>query len=773
MIRLQSIRVRNFRAIREASFKPLDEGITGIFGTNGAGKTTFLAATLFALFGVKPPGASVASLRRTGSGKEECSASVVFTHLNQTIEVIRELKGSNNRVIVDIYVDGVPQTVTSVGAADAWIAQRLGVDATGFMTAFIVRQKELDALVNARPAERKQVIEKLAGIETINEALKKARKEENVAREVLGTLPGSESNIAEAESQVLFLTTKVEELGEEKEKQQNALHQYQSAQKTLNDELENLRLQESKLFKNTTLLDSLKSENKLHEDTVAQLAYLNNIEDDFDIEGLRQQHRDIVQKITELNQHLNAVRVKKASSNNTIAELTQEANLLKGHLDESSVDPSVEKSLAEEYAEIEKELVELNNARSSALARETDLLESIKLLEHSTDCPTCHTHLSDPASLVESLNASAEKFAHEAFVAKENIDLKIVRQAEIDAELHNIKVFNDWQTRYTEALSKLESSKVELSELADESDFETQIVELEKEKEKVAETGIKAKDVLNDRNRLQAARQKLVQNSQQIEQLERELIDLKKTFSETKLQEAKVKRDRNQTETDRLAKQVNEIFAEFSGFESRLSVANHNYKTATEQWKRKKDLLVAQEKRALTTELLDKFRQDSVASLAPELSEYATELISDITNGSYTEIRLDDEFNVSVVSATGDVRSVSWLSGGEESAVAFALRLAIAFLITGGNPSLLWLDEVLTAQDQDRRMAMLSTIRNLPIDQIIMINHTQEASDIVDKVVTVIPDVVNGSTLETDENSSNVVPTLPDDLDAVADDEFF
>ena len=175
MIILQSIRVRNFRAIKEAVFQPQEEGITGIFGPNGAGKTTFLAATLFALYGVKPSGAGQSSLRRIGSGKEESSVSVVFTHLGQQVEIIRELKSPNNRVVVNIYVDGVPQTVTSVTAADQWIKTRLGIDANGFMTAFVVRQKELDQLVQAKPAERKQLIEKLAGIGAINIALKSSR----------------------------------------------------------------------------------------------------------------------------------------------------------------------------------------------------------------------------------------------------------------------------------------------------------------------------------------------------------------------------------------------------------------------------------------------------------------------------------------------------------------------------------------------------------------------------------------------------------------------
>lgn len=771
MIILESIRVRNFRAIREAVFKPLDAGITGIFGSNGAGKTTFLAATLFALFGVKPPGASVASLRRTGSAKEECSASVLFQHLGQTVEVIRELKGSNNRVVVNIFVDGIPETVTSVGAADTWIGQRLGVDAAGFMTAFVVRQKELDALVNARPAERKAIIEKLAGIETINEALKKARKNENIAKEILNSFPGSESAISEAEAQVLFLTEKADELSAKKDALQAQLLGYQHSQKTLSSELETLRDSESKLFKNETLVNSLKGENENHAETLKRLEYLSTITDDFDIEALRESHKTVAKQISEKTQELNSLRVKRTGLENKIVELSEELSKINSFISNSSANSDDEKDLKEESFAIEESIKELSNLHSSALARQKDMLESIATLEHSTECPTCHTHLADPKQLISSLNELSENYAKEAFIAKENLELNYIRRSEVSSELSDIKHLLEWNEKSLTISQQLNIFNNSLGNLEADSAFELTLESLNIEKDKISEIGVRAKNILNDRQALSNANVKLTQNTATAHDLERELIELRKNFSMERLSLVKTQLSQTQTEAERLSSTVNESFSELSNFQSRLLVANNHYKSVTEQWKRKKELLVGQEKKALTTELIEKFRQESVASLAPELSEYATELISDITNGAYTEIRLDDEFNVSVVSSTGDVRNVSWLSGGEESAVAFALRLAIAFLITGGNPSLLWLDEVLTAQDEDRRTSMLSTIRNLPIDQIIMINHSQGATDVADKAVTVIPDVVNGSTLQSDDGE-NDAPTY-DSLDDIEDDTDF
>lgn len=762
MIIIESIRLRNFRAIREAFFEPKEEGITGIFGPNGAGKTTFLSGAMFALFGELPPNSTKDSLRRTHSGQEECSASVLFTHLGQQIEVIRELKGKSNNTAVNIYVDGIPQTVDSVGTADKWITSRIGLDAKGFLTAFIVRQKELDALVNAKPAERKQIIERLAGIEAINDALKKARKDENVAKEVLGNIPGSERLVAEAESQVLLLNGKVEEVANEKNTIQEKLISSQKAQKDLANSLEAMRTQENNLFRSKTLVDSLTRENELLSSQIERVSYVKDIEEDFDIESLRARHRSISEGVRAATDNLNAGRVKATGIASRISDTQEAIPQLETIVSNSQVKDLSATDLLNEKESLNKKIESLNDTRSSALARSQDLLNSVSTLQHNTDCPTCHTHLKDPASLIESLNSMAANFKTEAEDAKNEINKARLRVAELESSLREINTLEQNKSRLEELRNQLATLLEEQKALPDLSVYETEIENLNVEKDKVTELGNKARNILEDRNTYTSSTKKQQQNEQTINENQRIVLEIQKSYSASKMEEIRTQLNHVERETNLINSQLNDNVSELSTLQSRLTIANSNYKSSVEQWKRKKDLLEAQEKKALTTELIDKFRRESIASLTPELSEYATELISDITNGAYTEIRLDEEFKLSVINANGDERNVGWLSGGEESAVAFALRLAIAFLITGGAPDLLWLDEPLTAQDQDRRMSMLTTIRNLPIKQIIMINHAGEAGDITDKSVTVIPDIKNGSVLDSEEKE-----IFPDSLEQV------
>jgi len=80
--------------------------------------------------------------------------------------------------------------------------------------------------------------------------------------------------------------------------------------------------------------------------------------------------------------------------------------------------------------------------------------------------------------------------------------------------------------------------------------------------------------------------------------------------------------------------------------------------------------------------------------LRPELSELASGFLDDLTAGRYTELELDDQYNI-VVLEDGVAKPV--ISGGEEDLANLVLRLAISQMIAerSGQPfSLLVLDEI-------------------------------------------------------------------------------
>ncbi len=136
---------------------------------------------------------------------------------------------------------------------------------------------------------------------------------------------------------------------------------------------------------------------------------------------------------------------------------------------------------------------------------------------------------------------------------------------------------------------------------------------------------------------------------------------------------------------------------------------------------------------------LQEFRTELNARLRPTLASIATEFLSALTNGRYTELDIDEEYRFTVIDE-GHRKAV--ISGGEEDIVNLSLRLALARLITerAGQPlSLLILDEVFASLDSERRQNVMELLNNLRnwFDQILVISHFEEINEAADRCVRV------------------------------------
>jgi exonuclease SbcC len=741
MITLKSIRIINFRTIKNLTFKPKEEGITGIFGPNGAGKTSILIAVMFALYGWHPKNVSYASLRREGSDTEECSVSVVFTHLNQTVEVIRELN-AHNKHVVTIYVNGQKATVDSVGASTKWMTRRLGVDAEGFMTAFVVRQKELDAFVRAVPAERKKIIEKLAGVDTINEALKSSRENEKDSKKILDLLPGSQDQVTSAGEEQDFYSDESQKRKLEQESIRTSLSALNEERVTVSRNMESLRTQQANLVKVQNKINNLIAEIPNLEGQIDRVSYITSVKPGEDVDSLRNKYKTIS---AELNEHRNTKsRLEHTLSNlNTKAEqLTRSLRMSQERLEqlEQTVDAD-QNSIAADAARVADRINAINTKTVQLNAQNQDFTESLDMLSHNDECPTCKTSLPNADALRKHFRTIIEE--NTATLTKITTE-----QQELYDEANTIqlreKAYKEHQ-QLTESVEEtqqqLDTTQTELGQTQEQiTEITIKVVAVEQHQQEVLDLGSKAGNLQKDAilyHNLNERKDTALLELEDARRNEKEISDI---FSATELNKLQQKLESLRVEYERFSQQNTEVTAAYAETEIRLQNSRTMYAKAYSQWEKKKNLQEAHASKTLTTDMLEQFRQEMVASIAPEISDYATGLISDMTNGQFVEVRLDEEFKASLVDASGEERQVALLSGGEESAVALALRLAVSFLITGGNPELLWLDEPLTAQDADRRAAILSMIRKLPINQILLINHAQEAQDIVDYEITLTKD---------------------------------
>jgi exonuclease SbcC len=155
-------------------------------------------------------------------------------------------------------------------------------------------------------------------------------------------------------------------------------------------------------------------------------------------------------------------------------------------------------------------------------------------------------------------------------------------------------------------------------------------------------------------------------------------------------------------------------------------------------------------------------RTDLNAQLRPELSELASSFLTDLTDGRYSELELDDHYST-IVLEDGVPKPV--ISGGEEDISNLVLRLAISQMIAeraGQSFSLLVLDEVFGSLDEGRRRHVVDLLRHLQdrFEQVILITHIESVREELDRVIVVEYDEQTGAS-RVRQSDATGSPELP------------
>jgi exonuclease SbcC len=158
-------------------------------------------------------------------------------------------------------------------------------------------------------------------------------------------------------------------------------------------------------------------------------------------------------------------------------------------------------------------------------------------------------------------------------------------------------------------------------------------------------------------------------------------------------------------------------------------------------------------------------RTDLNLQLRPEISELASAFLTDLTDARYSELELDDQYNI-IILEDGIPKPV--ISGGEEDVANLVLRLAISQMIAerAGQPfSLLILDEIFGSLDEGRRANVLDLLRRLQdrFEQVIVITHIESVREGLDRVITVRYDDESGASRVEQETQPGEDVLLPND----------
>jgi exonuclease SbcC len=330
---LNKLTVNNFKRFGRAEILFRD-GITGIVGNNGAGKSTIVEAVLFALYGVKSSGLSGEYIVSSfAPSREKCEVRLDFQVGGEQYTVLRTFRrtASSTQHDAQIYV-GDKLLANGVNAVEGEVARIIGMSAADFKSTIYAGQKDLLSLLDERPGDRKNWFMQVLGIDYLkneSDALLRAeiREKEKELEFIGGKIDeyDRESLLqrrAEIEGEIAGLQDGIQSLRGEKRK---AEQECADAEETLNrltgkkDRYIALREQERALLTNLERLN----------DELAQLhrkkAELQEYREEFDrLAGAESEH-------TRLSSLATVFSEKKEQHDRCTAERQQVRALIAGH----------------------------------------------------------------------------------------------------------------------------------------------------------------------------------------------------------------------------------------------------------------------------------------------------------------------------------------------------------------------------------------------------------------------------------------------------------
>lgn len=741
-LHLTKVRLRNFRVHRDYTFEPMEEGVTAIVGKNGHGKSTIIDGIAWAIYGTKPnSGIKNSSWRRLGAPEDEESfVDAVFDLDGSELRVKRSIvNAKTGGTKCECWLDGTLEAGPAVSHAESWLTKKLGLDESGFLSTVLVQQKHVNQLVAASRTERRRTLEKLTGITAITSALDQAKLEEKTYSKAVDAL-----GIDDGKLPVLRKTAEDNEALraktlEQVSKMEERLAKLDESGRALRGKVDEM---DSRLVESRRARDEKTRADSIVDSMTERMAELSKTRDALkaalpadrldssETAKVRRELETAEAGLLEAKTKANALQSTVAARPTTV-ELDDAGNAVsdaEGRLAAIDVQAAVDG--------IEESRAAIAVARAEGMAAKKSLGELSGVGDDgAAACPTCRQPLADPSGLISELEAKLDDTRSTAACERKKIEEfeETVRAADAArAAVSEAKTklaamdqaVQDAAAAESElplALSTVESAEATVKSLR------TTVSRFNEYKAKYDEYDRVMGELKTVVSRLEAASKD--------SRLAAEKLDEVGSVNEESLARLRAElEDKRSKRADLNAAVVGKKGeAELAAEKARAASAEADSLEA--QMEKRKGLLSKLEVSSSAVMVLGKFREHLILSAIPQVTDYASELINKISDGKFTSIAIDKKFDVSVETGDGVVESVSQLSGGEEDLVAICLRLAISVMLSDGTPTMLILDEVLTAMDSDRAAAILEAMQGISGGQIIIVAHNEIIKSIADKVV--------------------------------------
>ena len=175
---LDRLVLHNFKRFRDAEIH-FQDGITGILGNNGTGKSSIVQAIFFALYGVQATGIVADYIVSSFAlPKEKCEVRLDFRIGGDTYTVVRTFKKGKTVTHEATFHQNGKLMATGVSQVEEAVKRTLGMGPVDFKNTIYAGQKDLLTLLENTPGKRKEWFLRALGIDFLNTESQKILKEE-------------------------------------------------------------------------------------------------------------------------------------------------------------------------------------------------------------------------------------------------------------------------------------------------------------------------------------------------------------------------------------------------------------------------------------------------------------------------------------------------------------------------------------------------------------------------------------------------------------------
>ncbi|WP_373070770.1 AAA family ATPase [Sulfurimonas sp.] len=765
------------------------EGLIGIIGKNGSGKSTIFEAILFSLYGEAKKRGNKELLRNSySSEKDAVVVELVFEFESTEYKVVREFRGKAMSANAKLFKNG---ELTTTGAKEVTTAiiKLTGMSKDAFMHTLFASQKELTSLSSLKNEDRKKMIRRLLGLEKIDfvekELIDKSRtlkKEIDAFREVLL----SDDEIKTKQEQIKQNQDKKHQLIKDEQNKTKELIILKDKESLIKKELDvfvKTKEQKQKLQAGLDLIKSNKSIELLNETKlIAEVHELEHKKESLiSLEGAKKEYLSLQEDLKnqeKLKEHYlrreglqkeqDQLRDQYKKAKEDIHTLEKECEMFEQYsFDHKNLEQelSIRQDDIEAKHTIEKE-IQIEVGSEQRIIDETNAkIKALEKLGSESECPICtRPLLEEYDNVISSLNAIVQG-THQKKIDELNkqlknvtdqktklIDEKKVKEKEFAELSKKLNIIESKQKDLTNA--KEHFKQVELKGLKNKEELK----ELENYSydPKLHTKMLKSFDELSHKYKhilaLETETKRLDSVKKDLDKTLANIKDLEQKYKEKEQQFSKVNYDENahkQKESEHSqalktveeqTEQIHKIKVEVASIEGEIKTIQSsldNNETQLKKVQSKKDDLQDYEK--IKTSLAE-FKTRLNSKVAPRISAIASEMYARITKGKYQHIEVSNDFDFFIYDESKKY-PIERFSGGEVDLANLVLRIAISKTLTelSGASSIGFLafDEVFGSQDEARRMEILEAFHTIKEQyrQIFLISHEMEIKEMFESVV--------------------------------------